>query len=60
MVGVCGGVDDLNHVADCEGYETRPDGFITGDPKQVAQYLIKLNAERTRRWGIPLIFIRGV
>ena len=59
LVGVCGGLDNLDHVAECEGYTSRPDGQGSGDPKAVVNYLIRLNAERTRRWSMPLLYIRG-
>ena len=59
LVGVCGGQDNLNHIADCAGYETWPDGVWKGDPKSVVHYLMRLSAERTLRWGMPLLYIRG-
>ena len=59
LVGVCGGQDDLDHIAECVGYNARPDGVWKGDPKSVVQYLMRLSAERTRRWGMPLLYIRG-
>ena len=58
-VGWCCGDDDINHVMVCEGYDTKPPRDDKGDEKIVADYLIELNSERIRRWGCPLIYIRG-
>ena len=58
-VGWCCGDDDINHIMKCEGYNTKPPRDDKGDEKVIADYLIELNSERIRRWGCPLIYIRG-
>ena len=58
-VGVCEGDDELSHIAECPGYTVRPPDVKDGNPRNLAFYLIELNAERIRRWGQPLVFIRG-
>ena len=57
-VGVCGGQDTLDHVSQCFGYQTKPPG--PGAPEQeIANYLVELNKERTKRFKSPLVIIRN-
>ena len=51
-LGVCGGSDELSHTA-------RSPDVKEGAQRNLALYLIELNAERIRKWGQPLVFIRG-
>ena len=59
LVGFRTTSDEINHVMTCEGYDTKPPKNDKGDEKIIAEYLIELNSERIRRWGCPLIYIKG-
>ena len=59
LVGWCGGDDDINHVMKCPGYDIKPPRDDKGKEDIIAAYLIELNSERIRKWGCPLIYIKG-
>ena len=55
LVRVCGGEDDLDHISQCFGYESRLEGPSEQDQ---ATYLRNLHKERTKKFGKPLIYIK--
>ena len=57
LVRVCGGEDDLNHISECFGYSTKPEG--DGGEKSQAEYLVRLNKERISKYRFPLIHFKS-
>merc|ERR1712025_967593 len=54
---VCLGKDDLHHVMECFGYETRlKKNGVSGD--DMAEYLKKLHVERLKKHNQPLVYMR--
>ena len=57
-VKVCGGNDNLKHVKECFGYESKPPKAGASE-KEMANYLVELNKERNRKYQSPLVLIRN-
>ena len=57
-VKVCGGNDNLKHVKECFGYDSKPPRAGASE-KEMANYLVELNKERNRKYQSPLVLIRN-
>ena len=52
-----GGVDNLEHVKQCPGYDTSADQLETDE--RFGRYLLALHLEHVKRWNQPLIHINN-
>ena len=56
----CDAKDDLDHVMQCNGYETKPKNYyLDGTDKKMAEYLRALDAERWRKFEMGLVYRRN-
>ena len=53
LVGSCGGVDSIPHLAECPGYDTKAP--LNLREEDLAKFLLEIHRERMRRWNAPLI-----
>ena len=53
---VCGGEDSLEHVMQCDLYDTRYNGHDS--EWALADYLVKLYIERNKKYGEALVYLR--
>ena len=58
---VCEGVDSYTHVRyECQHYDTKyVENYVNTSVKNNAQFLTKLNIERRKKFGVPLIVTSG-
>ena len=57
LVPGCTGKDDLEHVLECSGYNSKPgDGAFEGDDVALAEYIDNLDSERFLAWRAPLLY----
>ena len=53
LVGTCCGVDSVEHIAVCFGYDTKAPSNLREE--DLSKYLLEIHQERMRRWDAPLI-----
>ena len=53
LVGVCCGVDSIEHISVCFGYDTKAP--VNMREEDLSKYLLEIHRERMRRWEAPLI-----
>ena len=53
----CDKPDNLEHVMECEEYDTKPENFYQdGTDRRFVKYLAALDVERWRKFECPLIY----
>ena len=53
LVGICCGVDSIEHISVCFGYDTKAP--VNMREEDLSKYLLEIHRERMRRWSAPLI-----